>query len=219
MTLKGIIVVALALAAAVMVIPGVTYFTENVKESYGKCLRRKPLTSMFLLLMVTGAAAVHIYRLSDSWETFAASLQSQCVWYIVLLIATIDYFTKRIPNVLVLFILAIRCATVICLIILQPAQWGVLLGKSAIGFLAGVLFLGTCFLISRGGLGAGDLKLYCALGLCYGLYGIMAILFYSLLASVVIGIVLLIAHKAKFKTTIPMAPFALIGLTVFLLIS
>ena len=219
MIVKICIVLLLAGVAMLFVVPGIVYFSENVKEGYFKSFRRKPLTSMFLLLLIAGAAAVHVCRLPNDWYSFVESAQSQCVWSIILLIATIDFFVKKIPNALVVGILCIRCVAIICLIVMVPSGWGILLGKSVIGFLAGVLFLGTCYLVSRGGLGAGDLKLYCSLGFCYGFYGIMAILLYSLLVTVVIGVVLLVSHKAKFKTTIPMAPFALIGLTVFLLIS
>ena len=145
-------------------------------------------------------------------------LQDQCVWYVVLLIATVDFFTKKIPNVLILGLFGVRIAFIIVSIAITPSQWSTIIGKSVIGLLIGLLFMGTCFLISRGGLGGGDVKLYSLLGLCYGLYGVITILLYSLLSSVIVGVILLVTHKAKFKSTMPMAPFALIGLTVFILL-
>lgn len=219
MALKISIVLLFAIVAAVLMIPRMAFYTENVKEGYVKSFQRKPLTSVALLAAIVTAAAVHICLMPDTWTEFVGSLQSQNIWYTVLLIATIDFYTKKIPNLLVLLLIALRLIAIVCLIIISPAQWGVLLGRSAIGLLTGVLFLGVCYLISRGGLGGGDVKLYCSLGFCYGFYGIMSILIYSLFASVVIGTVLLVSRKAKFKTTIPMAPFALIGLTIFIFIN
>ena len=71
-----------------------------------------------------------------------------------------------------------------------------------------------CMLLSRGGVGAGDVKLIAAIGLYYGLAGVLSILMVTLIFAAIFSIVMLATKKAKMKSTLPMAPFIFIGLSI-----
>ena len=216
--LRIVLIVCVTLITMATVVPVIESFVVEKKEGYLNCVRKKPMVVLALAIAIVGAAVLHFCFLQNDRLVYLDCLQDQCVWYVVLLIATVDFFTKKIPNVLILGLFGVRIAFIIVSIAITPSQWSTIIGKSVIGLLIGLLFMGTCFLISRGGLGGGDVKLYSLLGLCYGLYGVITILLYSLLSSVIVGVILLVTHKAKFKSTMAMAPFALIGLTVFILL-
>lgn len=109
--------------------------------------------------------------------------------------AGVDLTRRRIPNLLSVLLLA-----------------GVLGG---VGLLA---VLGLCRLISRGGIGMGDIKLFSALSLLLGLYGGMCTLILAQLAALVCAVVLLLARKATLKDSIPFAPFFAVGFLLCLIL-
>ena len=134
-------------------------------------------------------------------------LYSDCLF----LIATIDYKVKRIPNKLILFLFCLRICGIICEITFDAQPWYALLTSSAIGMAVGIITVLICLLISRGGIGAGDLKMFAVIGMFFGLQGLMEIMIYSLFLASIVGIILLITRKAKFKSSLAMAPFMFIG--------
>ncbi len=89
---------------------------------------------------------------------------------------------------------------------------------SLVGMALGGGFILVCMLFSKGGIGGGDMKLYAVIGFCFGLIGVIQVMIYSMLLSAVFCIGLLIFRKAKMRSTVPMAPFILAGLTVFYLL-
>ena len=99
----------------------------------------------------------------------------------------------------------------VCEIIFDNQIWYTLLISSVLGMSVGAVTVLICLLISRGGIGAGDLKMFAVIGLFFGLQGLMEIMIYSLFFASIVGIVLLAARKAKFKSSLAMAPFMFIG--------
>lgn len=80
--------------------------------------------------------------------------------------------------------------------------------------LAAVLF-GIMYFTSKGGLGAGDVKLAICMGIFVGIYDFINIMIYSLIYTVIAGIVLAVIKRksgnSKEKTRLPFAPFILLG--------
>ena len=95
--------------------------------------------------------------------------------------------------------------------------WLQLLAFSGIGGIVcgGVLFI--IALIAKSALGMGDVKLFLVLGLLYGLTDAYGILLFSVIAMGIVSIILLIAKKVTRKSTIPMAPFVIIGFLLSIL--
>ena len=85
---------------------------------------------------------------------------------------------------------------------------------SLIGCVSLVAFYFAVALISKGGMGMGDVKLSAAIGLASGYFGVSAILVSSFAAFFLgsfVGILLMIIGKAGRKTAIPFGPFMIVG--------
>lgn len=125
-------------------------------------------------------------------------------------IAYIDFKVKLIPNKAVLALLGmfVVLITVQCICEKNAAfrLSEALLGCCVAG---GIFLIGN--LISRNGMGMGDVKLMAVAGLYLGMSKALGLIFWALLLSAVTGIILMVAKKAKFKSTIPLAPFFLAG--------
>ena len=102
--------------------------------------------------------------------------------------------------------------------LLRPSQALLLLGGSLLGGVGMLAVLGLCRLISRGGVGMGDVKLLSAMGFLLGLYGSICVLLYAQLAALVCAVILLVSRKATWKDTLPFAPFFTAGFLLCLIL-
>lgn len=146
-------------------------------------------------------------------------IENQVVWNAFLLTAVIDFQKKKIPNQLIVFLLIVRAIMLIVTLLIAPKEIKYILLSSLIGFFAGGFIILACMLISRGGVGAGDVKLFAVSGLFFGFDGVLKIMMYSLFLAAVVSIILLLFRKAKMKSTLAMAPFIFLGLTLQLFFS
>ncbi len=142
-------------------------------------------------------------------------VQNILLWDGMLLTASIDLRVKKIPNKLVLLLLLLRIVCMIISIVLAPDRAVVIIVGSLIGMAVGGGIILVMRLFSRSAAGAGDLKMFAVLGAYFGLQGLMQTMIYTLFASALVAIVLLLLRKAGMKSTMPMAPFMLWGLTVY----
>jgi prepilin signal peptidase PulO-like enzyme (type II secretory pathway) len=115
-----------------------------------------------------------------------------------------DLERRRIPNRLILMALALA---VPALLPLPRVLWGqALLGGALLFALTYVLAL-----VTRGGLGGGDVKLTAVMGLLLGVRaGFVALLAAFLMAGVA-SLVLLLAHRKGRQDTIPFGPYLAMG--------
>ncbi len=126
-------------------------------------------------------------------------------------IAWIDQHERRIPNRILLLLLGIRAVILAAEWILVPSMGLALLISSALGLLlGGGLFL-IAHLISRGGVGMGDVKLFAVIGTYVGAGSIMPLVFLTALAAALYSLVMLALKKVSMKEEIPFAPFVLAG--------
>lgn len=135
------------------------------------------------------------------WETLLA-------WFLssIIVIATLtDIKYRIIPNWLV----GLALAGGIMGRLLLPLPGGLLGALS--GILPGGLFLLIVNLISRGGLGEGDVKFAAVLGLFMGWQSALVGLYLSICLGGLFVAILLILRKAQRKSTIPFGPFLAMG--------
>lgn len=179
-------------------IPVVSYFISR-----GKCrhcgTRVSPLYPLGEL--ATGLLFVWMYlTFGISWETLIGLLLVS----LSVIITVSDLKYMLIPNRILLFFaplfLVVR--------FLYPLEsvwlhlWGALVG-------GGVLLL--VVILSRGGMGLGDVKLLLLLGWVLGLYHVIPAFILSCLIGSVVGGVLMLFKIVKPKQPIPFGPFLLIG--------
>jgi len=130
-----------------------------------------------------------------------------------------DLKTKRIPNRLILVMLgAWTVMTILHVFIDTGSAIGALI-FSALGFaVGGGLFL-FVFLISRKGLGGGDVKLMACAGLYLGFTGVITVMLWGTVIAAITGLVLILAKKIGRKDTIPLAPFLYLGVLIVVFVS
>ena len=132
--------------------------------------------------------------------------------------ATVDFFRKRIPNLCSLVLVGgfVVCTVLDYILSPENALW-VLISSllGGIGLLGG---LSLCRLISRGGIGIGDIKLVSASGLVLGLYSGFAALLIAQIAAVVAALLLLATKRAGWKDSMPFGPLFWLGVLGCLLL-
>lgn len=212
---------AYIVTALLLAVPAVLYQQAYIggkqpKETFqhaAEGLREKPLmTAVFagsyVLLAVLGLACKpalsHLERIGFL-----------LLWYGVFCIAVVDFRVKKIPNLLLLILFAVRVCWITILFLTVPDAFRSELIPSLLGLAVGGGILLICRLLSRGGLGAGDIKIYAVLGFFLKIPDIMHVMIVSIILSAVTGLLLLLFRKATMRSSMPMAPFILAGLTVY----
>ena len=92
---------------------------------------------------------------------------------------------------------------------------------SFVGALALATYYFAIVVVSRGGMGMGDVKLSASVGLISGYFGLHAVLVSSYTAFALgslIGVALIVLGKAGRKTAIPFGPFIIVGQMISLLV-
>lgn len=144
-----------------------------------------------------------------------------CVNFMVLYtilasVAGIDFKTKTIPNKILLTGLIIRILLISVEAVFFSDGIKQTFINSGIGFAFGLIFMLFLSIISKHGIGYGDVKLFAWIGLCVGLLDTYNILFYSVLVAAVAGIYLLVIKNKSKKMQLPFAPFVFIGTYIVL---
>ena len=195
---------------------------ETAEETKPKRVRKTlPLLAMriiaaVLALPVAGILAVISHRTFGN--SIEYSLKLLCALELLIPIGLLDMKYMKIPNNIILAGLVLFVGFFFfewlfmhekVLLLLKEAFFGLLLG--------GGVFLAV-ELISRSGLGAGDVKLFGWLGLMLTWRGVFNIIFFSILLIVIYAVALLIARKAKKDYRIPMGPFVTMAMIIAILL-
>ena len=218
---------ALALVCAASAILWKSFrWTKQRKFNPAFIYRHNPHFSIATPLLFLGIAlsgAFFVLRFQSSTELFFKLLT---LVFGIYLIAYVDYREHIIPNRLLLILALVRLGflvyelaavlredlaipKVLRLVLLSPLLGGLIAG--------GILLL--TMLLSRKGIGFGDVKLFFVLGLFAGSSSILPLMLYTFVFSALGGFAMLVLKKAKLKDVLPMAPFALLGCLAHLAIS
>ena len=123
---------------------------------------------------------------------------------VLAVLAVKDLETRRIPNVVVLPAAAIVLAAVA---VLRPSH----ALEALVAALAAAAFFVIPSIVTKGGVGLGDVKLAFLLGAALG-RGVAVALLLGCLAASLAGVVLLVRHGSSArKTALPFAPFLALG--------
>lgn len=183
---------------------------ENRLKEYLKL--KKNTIAAFCFVVVSVALVCFSMRFYD--HSFWYMLKRLVVVLLLIPVAYVDYKKQIIPNKLQLFGVGIFAMfTLVDVLVFKFPIKEVLL-ESAKGMLLGGGVLLCCMLLSRGGMGMGDVKLLSVLGLILGWVAAFNIIFWSVFCIAVYGIVMLCTKKASRKTMVPMAPFVLLGMLI-----
>ena len=133
--------------------------------------------------------------------------------------AILDLKSKRIPNGLILAMLVSWVLIMTPRLFYDTDTAVVLLADSALGFVIGGGMFLLVYLISRKGLGGGDVKFMAAAGLYLGFGGVLPAMLFGTVFAALVGFALILLKKMGRKDSIPLAPFLYAGMliTVFFL--
>ena len=141
------------------------------------------------------------------WFRFGYNWATPAMWVFMSVLITasvIDYYHQIIPNRVVL----VGLVAGLPLIAMQP--WDVL-KSGLLAFLAAGAFLLVIAIVSRGGMGGGDIKLGALMGLYLGLTNLAIAFFLAFLIGGVTGLVLMLSGRKGRKDAVPFGPFLSLG--------
>lgn len=120
----------------------------------------------------------------------------------ILFVTDISYML--IPNKVLIFFLPFF----LIMRILSPLDpWY----DALIGAIVGFVVLSGIILVSKGGMGGGDMKLFTLLGLVLGWKGTLLTLFLAALLGVLVGGMIILIQKADRKQPIPFGPYIIVA--------
>ena len=126
---------------------------------------------------------------------------------LIIIVSISDLHNMLIPNQVLLFF-GIIIFIVRLFIPLNP--WWDAYAGAILGF--GLLYL--IAIVSKGGMGGGDIKYFAVLGLFLGVKGILLTLFLAAFVGMLFGLVFMMLGKLKRRQPVPFAPF--IGLAAWI---
>lgn len=209
---------------AVQLLVGVLAYQYLTHRADGKCqvkellhLKYETVALIAVLAAYLASAFVFIMGVLVNEDGFMRALMNAEVMMWLSVLGYIDARERIIPNSFILIGVGFWLILVLLEILVGGTPWLQLLVFSGIGGIAcgGLLFV--IALIVKSALGMGDVKLFFVLGLLYGLMDAYGILLFSVVAMGGVSIILLIAKKITTKSTIPMAPFVVLGFILSIL--
>ncbi len=163
------------------------------------------ITVEFIYAVKQGPFAVEVLMKLMKWSTLFWGLY---------LIAKVDFHEKKIPNELGIAMLILRGGFLAYEVIANLAYWKTALGYPILGAAIGGMIMVVGKLFSRKGVGVGDIKMFIIIGAFVGSAEILSTMFYTFFVSAIAGIFLLMTKKAGLRDSVPMAPFACIGVAL-----
>jgi len=151
-------------------------------------------------LMVAVVMTFVVYHGGFTWETLVVAV----LFLFILTVTITDLHAKLMPNKITYPGLIVVCSL---RLFIHPDPWW----DYALGFLVGGGLLTVLALVSKGGMGGGDIKLFALIGLGLGVETVLFALFYSCLWGTVVGLPLRLTGKIKARQPIPFGPFILLG--------
>ena len=131
----------------------------------------------------------------------------------------VDFREKRIPN---FFPAVMAIAGIVALAVMyfmdpdNATPFVVSTLISTVICAAAMLFISV---VSKSGIGAGDIKLLCSLTLITGMRAVCGTVFFAAITCALAAFVLLLTKKKTIKQSIPFGPFILIGYMVSIILS
>ena len=142
--------------------------------------------------------------------------------YTVLVIMTIlcmaDYWERIVPNKILLILILVGLIEFAIQGIKDIQGLFSMVPAVILGFLFSAITFGVAYIVSKGSLGAGDVKLAILLGIFLTGEYVVGTVFYGSLLSAGFSIVQMLRKKLKRKDEIPFVPFLYMGLIIIYLV-
>lgn len=117
-------------------------------------------------------------------------------------ISIVDYTVQKIPNTMVLYLFFMKLID----IVIAKEKWF----ETSVAFLLFLIVMLILYRFSKGGLGAGDVKLIAVLAFYLGIEQTCVVLILACGLIVCYALVRWLFKKQHWKASVPMAPFVLV---------
>ena len=192
------------------------FITYNIFKSKEKPLSQKQsiiLTAAASVISLSAAIFFPMLVSFDDMNPFQM-LRALSLLYFLIFIGFADFKFMIIPNKMLLIMLVLGIASYAAECIVYSSEIAAIATSALLGLAICFIIFYIGKLISRKGMGMGDIKLAAIIGFFMEIDMAIGILFWTMILSALTGIVLIIAKKAKGKTKIPLAPFFFLGTIV-----
>ncbi|RDW21790.1 prepilin peptidase [Oceanobacillus chungangensis] len=169
----------------------------------GKCRHCKTKISFTYpsIELLTGFLfAFSFWKIGFDWELITALFLVSML--MIILVSDITYMV--IQNKILLFFLPL----ITVMRVIQPLDpwWSPIVGAIVIAVILAIIIL-----VSRGGMGAGDMKLFAVLGIVLGVEKVLLAFFLSCLLGAIIGMLLILFKVIKRKQPVPFGPYIVLA--------
>lgn len=194
----------------------VCYYLNNVRWNTVNLAVLKLTRNKFLYLLFSLVSTATLIMLFHTVYNLSIleRLKLLSLVLILLPVAAVDYRLQKIPNPFLLAALAIRLVVFVAeFMVSANVALGIAKDCALGAAVVGGFFL-LMLVLFKNSIGMGDIKLFAVMGLYQGLWGSINSVFFSLMASFLLSVGLLLTRKKSRKDVIPFGPAILIGSVV-----
>ena len=169
----------------------------------GRCRKCKEKISIIYpsIELATGLLfAFSFWKIGFDWELVTALLFLSML--MIILVSDLKYMI--IQNKVLLFFLPFL---IIMRVVVPLDPWW----SPIAGAIGAFVLIALIIIVSRGGMGAGDMKLFFVLGIVLGFKKVLLAFFLSALIGAVVGLVLMALRLVKRRQAIPFGPYIVIA--------
>ena len=166
--------------------------------------------------MVELTTATLFVLMAIRFDDTRAAIPAYCILMAVLVAQTwIDLRTQRLPREITYtgLILGAISLTVAAIVIDEPER----IWMMALGAMIALVAMWLIYVLSKGGMGDGDVRLAPLLGLYLGWLNpgiVLPGLFFGFVAGAVVGVAMMAVDRAGRRTAVPFGPFLALGTVV-----
>lgn len=176
--------------------------TENRGKLY--CSQNFRIGLIVVCSLLAGASGFFVSRYT---ATLFESVRLGVMMLGVTAAALTDFYIYLIPNVFLLYTCGARLVIFLVELLSGRPDWKASILNSIIGGVAAFVVLMLFSIITRHGIGMGDVKLMSVIGFLGGVYTALNTLTYGLVLCVLCSAVLLLHKRKGLKDKIPFGPF------------
>jgi len=181
---------------------------QKLKGSLKRSEKTTVIGAALLSGLFLGIRIYELYFLYTDWFRFILSLA------LLNYASVIDWKTHKIPNMVSgLMLAAAVCADVVDCFSGRPSAGAWILSSLIAAFIVFIFFV-FCRLVSKGGIGFGDIKLVTVLALICGFRGIIYVLVFSEISALFAAAAGLLLKKMSLRDGLPFAPFFMVGFII-----
>lgn len=198
------------------------YFREGGIKGVGK-KTFSPISRSRIVYIAVGILAfvMMLYMFSTTYVNASVIHQTKLLILAAFLlpIAAIDLKVQKIPNKFLLVAVVVRVILLILEFLESSSNAWLTLKSAVVAAIVLFVFFVLILLVFKNSIGMGDVKLFAVIGLYQGIWGSINSIFFSLVASFFLSIMLLIFRKKTRKDTISFGPCAFVGAVIAIVLS